>query len=85
MAAAEHDIQVSAHLCTTHSRMSSAASRAARRVETRSKMQMPMAWLVMDGLAIQVADPSTMSLTCGGFSTMHQGCMRAVILTVCTF
>lgn len=27
-------------------------------------MQMPMAWLVMEGFAIQVADPSAMSLTC---------------------
>lgn len=63
------DIDAKAHRCTTHSRMSSAASRADRRVDTRSKMQMPMAWLVMEGLAIHVADPSAMSLTC----TCHAG------------
>ena len=71
------DVDMRPHRCTTHSRMSAAASRADRRVDTRSKMQMPMAWLVMEGLAIHVADPSAMSLTC----TCHAGSLPSLELS----
>jgi hypothetical protein len=59
-----HVLSGDPHLCRTHSLKSSLACRAASNWDTRSKMQMPVAWLVIDGFAIHLALPSGISLTC---------------------
>ena len=60
------------HLCRTHSLKSPLACRAASNWDTRSKMQMPVAWLVIEGFAIHLALPSGISLTCSTRKTIDK-------------